>query len=110
MEISKKNQRRSVSLGDISKYTTEEIKNMLEEDYDGKNKNLLMFYLDKIRNYNNLSEEMIENISKMDEESKIKIIREINMLHRPERKMRQNVVMICIFYNYVSNNLTNAPL
>ena len=32
------------------------------------------------------------------------------ILHRPERKMRQNVVMICIFYNYVSNNLTNAPL
>jgi len=31
-------------------------------------------------------------------------------LHRPERKMRQNPVMICIFYNYVSNNLTNAPL
>jgi hypothetical protein len=31
-------------------------------------------------------------------------------LHRPERKMRQNVVMICIFYNYVSSNLTNVPL
>jgi hypothetical protein len=24
--------------------------------------------------------------------------------------MRQNVVMICIFYNYVSSNLTNVPL
>ena len=32
------------------------------------------------------------------------------LLHRPERKMRQNVVMICIFYNYVSSNLTNVPL
>jgi MFS superfamily sulfate permease-like transporter len=31
-------------------------------------------------------------------------------LHRPERKMRQNVVMIYIFYNYVSSNLTNVPL
>jgi hypothetical protein len=31
-------------------------------------------------------------------------------LHRPERKMRQNVVMIYIFYNYVSNNLSNALL
>jgi len=24
------------------------------------------------------------------------------LLHRPERKMRQNAVMTCIFYNYVS--------
>ena len=32
------------------------------------------------------------------------------LLHRPERKMRQNVLMICIFYNYVSSNLTNVPL
>jgi hypothetical protein len=31
-------------------------------------------------------------------------------LHRPERKMRQNAVMIYIFYNYVSSNLTNVPL
>jgi hypothetical protein len=36
--------------------------------------------------------------------------RRIIRLHRPERKMRQNVVMICIFYNYVSSNLTNVPL
>ena len=34
----------------------------------------------------------------------------IKELHRPEKKMRQNVVMICIFYNYVSSNLTNVPL
>ena len=26
-------------------------------------------------------------------------------LHRPERKMRQNAIMICISYNYVSSNL-----
>ena len=30
-------------------------------------------------------------------------------LHRPKRKMRQNIVMICIFYNYVSSNLLNVP-
>jgi hypothetical protein len=30
-----------------------------------------------------------------------------NVLHRPKRKMRQNIVMICIFYNYVSSNLLN---
>ena len=40
----------------------------------------------------------------------IRVNVQIHTLHRPERKMRQNVVMICIFYNYVSNNLTNAPL
>ena len=32
------------------------------------------------------------------------------VLHRPERKMRQNAVMTCIFYNYVSSNLLNVPL
>ena len=31
-------------------------------------------------------------------------------LHRPKRKMRQNAVMIYIFYNYVSSNLLNVPL
>jgi len=34
----------------------------------------------------------------------------IDKLHRPKRKMRQNVVMIYIFYNYVSNNLLNVLL
>ena len=28
-----------------------------------------------------------------------------NALHRPERKMRQNAVMTCISYNYVSSSL-----
>ena len=31
-------------------------------------------------------------------------------LHRLKRKMRQNAVMIYIFYNYVSNNLLDVPL
>ena len=31
-------------------------------------------------------------------------------LHRPERKMRQNAVMIYIFYNYVSGSFLNVPL
>jgi hypothetical protein len=31
-------------------------------------------------------------------------------LHRPKRKMRQNAVMIYIFYNYVSSSLLNVPL
>jgi Leucine-rich repeat (LRR) protein len=33
-----------------------------------------------------------------------------NRLHRPKRKMRQNIFMICIFYNYVSDNLLDVPL
>jgi 2-polyprenyl-6-methoxyphenol hydroxylase-like FAD-dependent oxidoreductase len=32
------------------------------------------------------------------------------VLHRPKRKMRQNAVMIYIFYNYVSGSLLNVPL
>ena len=31
-------------------------------------------------------------------------------LHRPERKMRQNAVMIYIFYNYVLGSFLNVPL
>jgi hypothetical protein len=34
----------------------------------------------------------------------------MSKLHRPKRKMRQNTVMIYIFYNYVSSNLLNVPL
>jgi hypothetical protein len=36
-------------------------------------------------------------------------VRKTKSLHRPKRKMRQNIVMICIFYNYVSSNLLNVP-
>ena len=32
------------------------------------------------------------------------------ILHRPERKMRQNAVMTYISYNYVSNNSLNVLL
>jgi hypothetical protein len=28
----------------------------------------------------------------------------IGVLHRPKRKMRQNAVITCIFYSYVSGN------
>jgi len=55
---------------------------------------------------NELSDQINKEFSELDENTKNKIL----LLHRPERKMRQNIVMICIFYNYVSNNLTNAPL
>jgi len=38
------------------------------------------------------------------------IMKLFNLLHRPERKMRQNAVMIYIFYNYVSGSFLNVPL
>jgi len=38
------------------------------------------------------------------------VIIQVRQLHRPKRKMRQNVVMIYISYNYVSNNLLNVLL
>jgi len=31
------------------------------------------------------------------------------LLHRPKRKMRQNIVMVYIFYNYASSSLLNVP-
>ena len=39
-----------------------------------------------------------------------KICIDCRILHRPERKMRQNAVMTYIFYNYVSSSLLNVPL
>ncbi len=34
----------------------------------------------------------------------------IHKIHRPKRKMRQNTVMSCIFYNYVSGSLLDGLL
>jgi hypothetical protein len=39
-----------------------------------------------------------------------KRLNKIIELHRPKRKMRQNAVMIYIFYNYVLSNLLNVLL
>ena len=36
------------------------------------------------------------------------VLCENSILHRPKRKMRQNAVMTCIFYNYVSCSLLNV--
>jgi hypothetical protein len=42
-------------------------------------------------------------------ELKRTVLKSMRKLHRPKRKMRQNAVMIYIFYNYVSSNLLNVP-
>ena len=74
--------------------------------------------VDDIRNYRPLTDIQITKLDNLTSEEKIKIIKEYNnmykllenLLHRPKRKMRQNIFMICIFYNYVSDNLLDVPL
>jgi hypothetical protein len=69
--------RLSVSLGGTtSKYTSEEInKSILLAE---KQSNLIAYYLDHIRNYNILTEDMLTNIDNFDNYSKMLIIRELN--------------------------------
>jgi hypothetical protein len=75
------NNRRSVSLGDINNYKNEELKKVLFKIQESvEEKDVLLSYLDYIRNYNNLTNEMLENIKKMDDNSKMIIIKEINNL------------------------------
>ena len=65
--------KRSVSVSDISIYNSKElshIRNLMQND--------LVVYLDYIRNYKEFTPEMLENIKKMDNETKNKIIYEYN--------------------------------
>ena len=73
-------QRRSVSLGDVSKYTGGDLKNLLLKIQENTNENSLIFYLDHIRNCSKLTDEMIENIKNMNDENKMIIIKELNNL------------------------------
>lgn len=59
-------------------YTLEEMNKIIYETQD--NADLLTHYVDRIRNYKELTEEMIENIRKMDGHSKLKIIDEYNKI------------------------------
>jgi hypothetical protein len=60
----------------IGKYTTEEINKSI---YLAKKQcNLITYYIDHIRNYNILTEEMLTNIDEFDNYSKMIIIRELN--------------------------------
>lgn len=43
-----------------------------------KQSDLLIYYLDYVRNYKQLTEEMIENISTFNNQSKMMIIKEFN--------------------------------
>ena len=69
--------RRSVSLGGVG-YTSDEINKIILQTQ--KHTELLVFYIDYIRNYKELTEEMIENIKKFDDNSKMALIVEYNIV------------------------------
>ena len=68
---------RSISLGN---YTTEEIANIMTKAQ--KTSDTLMLYLDHIRNFRELPEDMLEKIELLDENSKMIIIKEYNRVIR----------------------------
>ena len=77
MENELKQPRRSVSLGSGS-YSTEEINKIIIQTQ--KHTDLLVYYIDYIRNYRELTEEMMENIKKFDDNSKMLLIKEYNIV------------------------------
>ena len=64
MDNDVKNTRRSISWGG---YRTEEINKIILQTQ--KHTDLLVFYIDYIRNYKELTEEMMENIKKFDDKN-----------------------------------------
>lgn len=69
--------KRSVSLGQ-DQYTTENIQKKILQSK--KQSDLLVYYLDYIRNYTELTEEMIEKIENFDDHSKMLVIKEFNKI------------------------------
>jgi hypothetical protein len=68
----------SVSMINIENFRTETLNNILLETTSQSE--LLIYYLDYIRNYKTFTNEMIENIKTMDNDNKMKIIEEYNYL------------------------------
>ena len=69
--------RRSISLGGGGQsYTTEEVNNAISKTQNKTE--LVMYYIDYIRNYKEFTEEMLEIISSFDDNSKMTIIKEYN--------------------------------
>jgi len=76
MENDVKTPRNSMTLR--RSYKTEEInKKMLQTQ---NHTDLLVFYIDYIRNYKELTEEMMENIKKFNDDSKMLLIIEYNIV------------------------------
>jgi len=69
--------KRSVSLGQ-DQYTSENMQNMIFQSK--KQTELLVYYLDCIRNYDELTEEMMDKIENFDDHSKMLIIKEFNKM------------------------------
>lgn len=67
--------KRSVSLKGFRKEDFEKHIESLREEND-----IIMYYLDHIRNYRELTEEMLKNIEYFDSSNKMKIIREYNKI------------------------------
>ena len=76
MENDVKKTRNSTSL--YGRYTTEEINKKILQTQN--HTNLLVFYIDYIRNYKELTEEMMENIKKFNDDSKMLLIIEYNIV------------------------------
>jgi GTPase Era involved in 16S rRNA processing len=74
MENNVKNPRNSMSLG--MSYTTKEINKEILQTQN--HTDLLVFYIDYIRNYKELTEEMMENIKRFNDDSKMLLIIEYN--------------------------------
>ena len=74
MENNATKPKRAISLGS---YRMEEIHKIMLQTQ--KHTELLVFYIDYIRNYKELTEEMLENISNFDDNSKMLLIREYNI-------------------------------
>ena len=76
MENDVKKPRNSTSL--YGRYTTEEINKKILQTQN--HNDLLVFYIDYIRNYKKLTEEMMENIKKFNDDSKMLLIIEYNIV------------------------------
>ena len=76
MENDVKNPRNSMSLR--MSYATEEINKKILQTQN--HTDLLVFYIDYIRNYKELTEEMMENIKKFNDDSKMLLIIEYNIV------------------------------
>jgi hypothetical protein len=70
--------RNSLNLGIINSLNQEELNKLFNDTKD--NNNLLIHYLNNIRNYRVLSDEMLDNINNFDNDAKMTIIRNYNNL------------------------------
>lgn len=80
--------KRSVSLSVEGQYRIENINKIIYQTK--KHTELLVYYLDYIRNYKELTEEMIENIISFDDNSKMILIKEYNIAIKSVNSLLSN--------------------